>query len=130
MFLRNCRLILLITLLTCLFPIVKNSAFAQEIRAVDKEEKKVLALVAALPEVQEKVKLLRQQSNGKKQISLNVSALPDIYLPYYQVNVSNPAPSYKILYQFAVDPKTYQIYYYDPIKNHQYTLTDWRKMRK
>ncbi|GGI28619.1 hypothetical protein [Pedobacter mendelii] len=109
---------------------VKINALAQEIRAVNKEEKKVLTLVLALPEVQEKVKLIRQLGNGKSQLSLNVSALPDIYIPYYQVNVINPAPSYKILYQFAVDPKTYQIYYYDPIKNHQYTLADWRKMRK
>lgn len=109
---------------------VKINAFAQEIRAVNKEEKKVLTLVLALPEVQEKVKRIRQQSNGKSQLSLNVSALPDIYIPYYQINVIDPAPSYEILYQFAVDPKTYQIYYYDPVKNRQYTLTEWRKMRK
>lgn len=128
MFSKNCRLILLAIL--SFFSAGENSAFAQQITAVDKKEKKLLALVAALPEVQEKVRQLRQKSNGRSQISLIVSGLPDLTLPYYQVNVSDAAPSYKILYQFAVDPKTYQIYYYDPVKNRQYTLADWRKMRR
>lgn len=58
-----------------------------------------------------------------------VSASPDINIPYYQVNVNDNAPTYANYYQFAVDPKTYQVFFYDAKTNRQYTLAEWRKQR-
>jgi hypothetical protein len=104
-----------------------NNAAAQELRANNPKEKKVLSLVAALPEVQQRAKQISLKSKGKSQITLMVSAPPDLNIPYYQVNVNNNAPAYENFYQFAVDPKTYEIFYYDAKTNRQYTLAEWRK---
>jgi hypothetical protein len=106
-----------------------NGAFAQVLNAHSPKEKKVLSLVAALPEVQKRAAEIRQLSKGKTEITLMVSADPDINIPYYQVNVDDNAPTYNNYYQFAVDPKTYQIFFYDAKANKQYSLAEWRKMR-
>lgn len=106
-----------------------NKAFGQELRANNPKEKRILSLVAALPEVQKRAGEIKALSHGKTQITLMISANPDIYIPYYQVNVNDNAPTYNDYYQFAVDPKTYQIFYYDAIKNRQYSLAEWRKLR-
>lgn len=106
-----------------------NRALAQELNANNTKEKKILSLVAALPEVQKRAKEIRLLSKGKTDITLMVSANPDINIPYYQVNVDDNAPTYNNYYQFAVDPKTYQIFFYDAKANKQYSLAEWRKMR-
>ena len=106
-----------------------NRAIAQELGAHSPKEKKVLSLVAALPEVQKRAQEIRLLSKGKTEITLMVSAQPDLYIPYYQVNVNDNAPTYNDYYQFAVDPKTYQIFFYDAKTNKQYSLAEWRKMR-
>ena len=106
-----------------------NRAIAQELSAHSPKEKKVLSLVAALPEVQKRAQEIRLLSKGKTEITLMVSAQPDLYIPYYQVNVNDNAPTYNDYYQFAVDPKTYQIFFYDAKTNKQYSLAEWRKMR-
>jgi len=111
------------------FNVTGNSAFAQELSAHSPKEKKVLSLVAALPEVQKRAQEIRLLSKGKTEITLMVSAQPDLYIPYYQVNVNDNAPTYNDYYQFAVDPKTYQIFFYDAKTNKQYSLAEWRKMR-
>lgn len=106
-----------------------NGAQAQELRASNPKEKKVLSLVAALPEVQQRAKEISLKSKGKTQITLMVSAQPELSIPYYQVNVNDNAPTYENYYQFAVDPKTYEIFYYDAKTNRQYSLAEWRKQR-
>ncbi|GAA4919092.1 hypothetical protein GCM10023313_23430 [Mucilaginibacter defluvii] len=106
-----------------------TSAYSQELRANSPKEKIVLSKVAALPEVQQRAREIRLKSKGKTQITLMVSAQPDINIPYYQVNVNDNAPSYDNYYQFAVDPKTYEIFYYNAKTNRQYSLTEWRKQR-
>jgi hypothetical protein len=109
--------------------VIGNRALAQELNANNPKEKKILSLVAALPEVQKRAKEIRLLSKGKTDITLMVSANPDINIPYYQVNVDDNAPTYNNYYQFAVDPKTYQIFFYDAKANKQYSLAEWRKMR-
>jgi hypothetical protein len=109
--------------------VIGNKALAQELNAHNPKEKKILSLVAALPEVQKRAKEIRQLSHGKTEITLMVSAEPDLNIPYYQVNVNDNAPTYINYYQFAVDPKTYQIFFYDAKTNRQYSLAEWRKMR-
>ncbi|RYE23631.1 MAG: hypothetical protein EOP42_23090 [Sphingobacteriaceae bacterium] len=106
-----------------------NKVFAQELIANNPKEKKILSLVAALPEVKKRAQEIINRSNGKTQITLMISANPDVYIPYYQVNVNDNAPTYNNYYQFAVDPKTYQIFYYDAVKNRQYSLPEWRKIK-
>ena len=106
-----------------------NSATAQELSAHSPKEKKVLSLVAALPEVQKRAQEIRLLSKGKTEITLMVSAQPDLYIPYYQVNVNDNAPTYNDYFQFAVDPKTYQVFFYDAKTNKQYSIAEWRKMR-
>lgn len=128
--LKNNRIIQLAALAITVLTIFKSDATAQELRAYSPKEKKVLSLVAALPEVQQRVKQIKLQSKGKTQITLLVSAHPDINIPYYQVNVDDNSPRYTNYYQFAVDPKTYQIFYYDATANKQYSLAEWRKQRK
>lgn len=105
-------------------------ARAQEVMANSAEEKKILTLVTAVPEVQEHARQIKLKSHGKTQITLRISAAPKPSIPYYQVNVNDNAPTYQNFYQFAVDPKTYQIFYYDAATNKQYTLTEWRKKKK
>jgi len=111
-------------------PVCITRTFAQELIAGNAKEKKILSLVAALPEVQERAKQIRIRSAGKTQITLMVSAPPDYSIPYYQVNVNDNAPAYDNYYQFAVDPKTYQIFFYDAATNKQYTVAEWRKRKK
>jgi|GEM_PF-2224865 len=53
-----------------------------------------------------------------------VSPEPDRNLPYYQLNVSDNAPSYENYYQFAVDLTPFEIFYYDAEANRQYSLKD------
>ncbi|MVN91264.1 hypothetical protein [Mucilaginibacter aquatilis] len=103
---------------------------AQEIRANTPREKKILTLIANLPEVQQRAKQIREKSGGKTEITLMISAQPELYIPYYQVNVNDNAPTYLNYYQFAVDPKTFEIFYYDAKINRQYNLAEWRKQRK
>jgi len=122
------KLLMLFTI--CLLSLGAAKLTAQEIRANNPKEKKVLLLIAALPEVKERAAHIKRVSQGKNQITLMVSAEPELSIPYYQVNVNDNAPSYKNYYQFAVDPKTYEIFYYDAVKNRQYTLAEWRKIRK
>ncbi|WP_345331386.1 hypothetical protein [Mucilaginibacter defluvii] len=116
-------------LATIVSVIFMTSAYSQELRANSPKEKIVLSKVAALPEVQQRAREIRLKSKGKTQITLMVSAQPDINIPYYQVNVNDNAPSYDNYYQFAVDPKTYEIFYYNAKTNRQYSLTEWRKQR-
>ena len=128
--LKNNRMIQLAALAITVLTIFKSDATAQELRANSPKEKKVLSLVAALPEVQQLAKQIRLRSKGKAQITLMVSGHPDLNIPYYQVNVDDNAPTYNNYYQFAVDPKTYEIYYYDAKANRQYSLAEWRTLRK
>ncbi|RZK69533.1 MAG: hypothetical protein EOO92_21910 [Pedobacter sp.] len=121
---------LVITIVGSIGCIGFSNAFTQELGASTSKEKKILSLVAALPEVQKRAREIRALSRGNTQITLMISANPDIYIPYYQVNVNDNAPTYNNYYQFAVDPKTFQIFYYDPVKNHQYSLAEWRKMKE
>ncbi|RNL51811.1 hypothetical protein [Pedobacter jejuensis] len=103
---------------------------AQELIAHSAEEKKVLELVVALPEVKQRAREIKALSHGKVQITLMVSAAPDLSIPFYQINVNDNSPTYNNYYQFAVDPKTYKIYYFDAKANRQYSLEEWRKKRK
>lgn len=52
-----------------IFSLWMTSATAQEIRASNAEERKVLSLVAALPEVQQWAKEISVKSNRKTQIT-------------------------------------------------------------
>lgn len=104
-----------------------SSAASQELQANSEKEKIILSKVAALPEVQNRAREIKLKSKGKTQITLMISAEPDIYLPYYQVNVNDNAPSYDNYFQFAVDPKSYEIFYYDAKTNRQFK--EWRKSR-
>jgi hypothetical protein len=106
-----------------------NRVSGQKLEASTPKEKKILSLVLALPEVQKRSDKIKALSHGQTQITLRISANPDIYIPYYQVNVNDGPPTYKNYYQFAVNPKTYQIFYYDAVKNRQYSLAEWRKFR-
>jgi hypothetical protein len=103
---------------------------AQQLSANNPTEKKVLMLVSELPEVQARAKAVKKLSHNKTDIVLSISAQPDIYLPFYQVNVDDGPPGYANYYQFAVDPKSYQIFFYDAATNRQYSLTEWRKRKK
>lgn len=125
------RLTVILFLFTLIYINSKgNTAMAQELIAHSAKEKKVLSLVAALPEIQKRAREITALGHGKTQITLMISAAPDLYIPFYQVNVNDNAPTYNNYYQFAVDPKTYQIYYYDAKANRQYSLAEWRKGRK
>ncbi|WP_462266332.1 hypothetical protein [Mucilaginibacter sp.] len=107
-----------------------KAVLAQELLANGKKELKILDLVAALPEVKEQASKTKNMSHSKKQISLIVSAPPTYGIPFYQVNVNASAPTYDILYQFEVDPKTYQIFYYNATENKHYSLSEWRSHKK
>ena len=106
-----------------------NQAFAQKIEANNAKEKKVLLHIAALPEVQKRSREIKRLSKGKTDITLRISADPELEIPYYQVNVNEGAPTYNNYYQFAVDPKTYQVFFYDAVSNRQYSLAEWRKSK-
>ncbi|WP_295768938.1 hypothetical protein [uncultured Mucilaginibacter sp.] len=62
---------------------------AQEIRANNPKEKKILTLIANLPEVQQRARQIRETSGGKTEITLMISAQPELYILYYQVNVND-----------------------------------------
>ena len=119
----------MLSILSCL-TLDGSGALAQEILSNNAKEKKILTLVAALPEVQQHARQIKLKSNGLTQITLMISSAPQREIPYYQVNVNNNAPNYENIYQFAVDPKTYQIFYYDAATNKQYSLAEWRKKKK
>ena len=119
----------MLSILSCL-TLDGSGALAQEILSNNAKEKKILTLVAALPEVQQHTRQIKLKSNGLTHITLMISSAPQREIPYYQVNVNNNAPNYENIYQFAVDPKTYQIFYYDAATNKQYSLAEWRKKKK
>ena len=119
----------MLSVLSCL-TLDGSGALAQEILSNNAKEKKILTLVAALQEVQQHARQIKLKSNGLTQITLMISSPPQREIPYYQVNVNNNAPNYENIYQFAVDPKTYQIFYYDAATNKQYSLAEWRKKKK
>ena len=123
------KFITLLSVITTGIILPKNQGYAQIIKSSIAKEKKVLERVAALPEVQQRSKEIKKLSNGKTDVTLMISAGPDNYIPYYQVNVNGGPPEYKNYYQLAVDPKTYEIFFYDASTNKQYSVAEWRKIK-
>ncbi|MBD1385361.1 hypothetical protein IDJ75_08740 [Mucilaginibacter rigui] len=126
--LKKIKPLVLILFVSVIVNLCPYKTFAQTIIANTPKEKKVLTLISALPEVKKHVGEVTALSKGKTPVELRISGTPDINIPYYQVNVVDGPPTNVICYQFAVDPKTYQIFFYDAKKNQQYSLEEWRKM--
>ncbi|WP_345949264.1 hypothetical protein ABDD95_20675 [Mucilaginibacter sp. PAMB04274] len=100
--------------------IVKLALATPEEAAVDR--------VMDLEEVKRKMAEVEKASKGKRHLSVYAETTPTKEDLYYWIKVAeNNGGSYVAYYTFAVDSKTRDVRYYDPMQDSLLTIEQWRK---
>jgi hypothetical protein len=95
---------------------------------VPKQEKKVMQLVASLPEVMKANRYIIKHSHGKRQLTTEIESEPSAEHPYYHLSVSEFNGSTLVShFHFLVDAKTYEIRYWAVGEDKVLSLSNWRK---
>jgi hypothetical protein len=91
-------------------------------------EDAVVNLVMNLGEVKRKMAEVNRESNGKRHLSAFVDTLPTKLDPHYWVKMAEDnGGSYVAYYTFAVNSKTRDIHYYDPMQDSLIAIEKWRE---
>ena len=120
-----------LTLVSCESSPKKGTANVK--RQIDKlasatPEEAAIDRVMDLEEVKRKDAEVKKLSKGKRHLSVYVETPPTPTDSYYWIKVAEDnGGSYVTCYTFAVDSKTRDVRYYDPMQDSLLTIEDWRK---
>lgn len=115
---------ILLVVSLCLIAITTN---AQE-QPVTATDKKVVKLINNLPEVMDANKYIYRTTHGQRDLKTYIERSPTAAQPYYVVSVRefngmNLVPHF----WFYVDPKTFDIRYWDVAEDKSIPLKQWQK---
>lgn len=120
------------TLIKCMGP-AKDTIKLPPLYFVTKENKpaedKIYDLVAALPEVEERGDYIEKHTNGVRHLRIWIYQTPkETKRKYYWVKVGEDnGINFVSHFNFYVDSETYEIRFFDTVKNTVISLDDWRK---
>lgn len=98
---------------------------------ISSRENNIVKRVTDLPEVQAKMQEVNARTRGKQKVRFELHRKPDESIPYYWVKVHEPVGGeYAELYNFFLKQTSYEIMYYDVVKDSLMDLTAWRAQRK
>ena len=113
--------------LFCVLMLVHVGVKAQDNKGSNPEEKKVLRLINALPEVIAENKF-RKKAGYKSLLRAYIQNTPSKEHDYYSVTVSEEKNERLFTYDwYEVNPNTYVIRYWDFINDKTMSLQEWRK---
>jgi hypothetical protein len=97
----------------------------------EKEEDKVIDMIARLPEVIKTDDYCKKLSKGKRHLVTMIGGYPSTGENYYLVKVAEDnGTAFHTWFLFAVYPKSYKIEYYDTMNDRYIPLRIWRKHYK
>ena len=110
----------------------QKSASTQKPVRVVAMEKKILDTVFSFPECKARAAYIKEQTKGKRHLSVVIYAEPTKENPYYWVKAwEDNGSAYATHFNFYVYPtKPFTIKYYDPVSDEAIPLTQWRKQMK
>lgn len=86
--------------------------------------------IRKFPKVQERSKYVEKQSDGKRKLELKLQQEPSANDPFYWIEAGEDnGSSFVPHFQFAIDEKTKEIFYYDDLSGQKITLEEWNKMK-
>jgi hypothetical protein len=98
---------------------------------ISSRENNIVKRVTDLPEVQAKMQEVNARTRGKQKMRFELHRKPDESIPYYWVKVHEPVGGeYTELYNFFLKQTSYEIMYYDVVKDSLMELAAWRLQRK
>jgi len=116
-----------VLLILSLLFLANLQSYSQDFKASNSEERKVLKLINALPEVVRENNF-RKKSHYKLFLGAYIQNRPDKERSYYQVSTSENLGFQLRTYDwYEVDPKTWTIRYEDIVTGKTISLKEWRK---
>lgn len=121
---------LLIFLFSALTVVFLHSAHAQSSAPLMGKERKVLVMVEKLPEVVKREQYVEKMTKGKRHLMFYISEKPTKKQENFWVKVAEDnGASYFTHFNFAVNPNSYVIKYYDTITGNLISLKAWRNQK-
>jgi hypothetical protein len=94
---------------------------------ISSRESGIVKRIADLPEIKAKMQEVENKSRGKVKLQIMLHRKPDESIPYYWVKVNEPVGDEMVeLYNFFLKQSSYEIKYYDTIKDTLMDLAAWR----
>ena len=91
----------------------------------------LLERIWELPKVKERAEYVQKETNGERKLKLKVQQKPTKEDPYYWVKVGEDnGMNFVSHYQFAIDPATSEIFYYDDLTGEKMPVEEWTKMKE
>lgn len=110
----------------------KNENKPEAIASDNKKEEKIYDLIFALPEVKKEASFLEKETKGKRHLILLMYQTPeqtDGNGYWVKIGVDN-GHAFSTRFNFFVSPDTFEIKYYDTLKDVIISLDAWRKESK
>ncbi len=94
---------------------------------ISSRESGIVKRIADLPEIKAKMQEVENKSRGKVKLQIMLHRKPDESIPYYWVKVNEPVGDEMVeRYNFFLKQSSYEIKYYDTIKDTLMDLAAWR----
>lgn len=129
---KNTVVALLVAIVFCSTPVSAQSHRDNGERSdISSRENNIVKRITDLPEVQAKMQEVNARTRGKQKMRFELHRKPDESIPYYWVKVHEPVGGeYTELYNFFLKQTSYEIMYYDVVKDTLVELAVWRAQRK
>lgn len=111
--------------------IKKEQPKPKSIKAPARTIDELLERIWELPKVQERAEYVQKETKGERKLKLKIQQKPTKEDPYYWIKAGEDnGMNFVSHFQFAIDPTTSEIFYYDELSGEKMPVEEWEKMKE